>query len=631
MPDDPYKYFRVEARDLIDAVSRGALDLEKGGARQDLVGSILRHAHTLKGAARVVKQSRIADLAHAIEGALQPYREGAAVVPRSVVSTILDLVDSVRGKLGEIDAPTVAAPERAGGSTIEDPFETVRVEIEEVEGLLEGLSEVSALVGSLRPEWGALKDPLERNVGELRLRAERLRLVPANGIFADLERAARDAAQSLGKRVDFRAAGGDHRLDAHVLSPLREAMIHVVRNSVAHGIEPEKERSSAGKPPVGRLNVQVERRGARMTWTCRDDGRGIDFEAVRREASRKGLISADDARNLDEDAALGLLLRGGLSTTGEVTAVSGRGIGLDVVRDVVRRLKGELKVRSRPGKGTTVEIGVPLSLTSTPSLVVHADGRAASIPVEEIRQTLRIGDEDIVESPAETSIVFDGRSIPFLHLSEVLSGGTPSRRAGRRWTTLVVCRGERWAAIGVDRVEGVRDVVLKSIPSWAAADPVIAGISVDERGRLRPALDPGSLIEAAHRPNRRPAPKAAPRPPILIVDDSLTTRMLEQSILVSAGYDVDLACSGEEAFDRARARRYGLFIVDVEMPGIDGFEFIARTRGDPELREIPSILVTSRSSAEDRRRGTEMRVGAYIVKSEFDQGHLLSTIRNFIG
>jgi two-component system chemotaxis sensor kinase CheA len=369
-----------------------------------------------------------------------------------------------------------------------------------------------------------------------------------------------------------------------------------------------------------------------VTFTCRDDGRGIDVEAVRRAAARRGLLSASEAAALSMEQVVHLVLQGGVTTTGAVTEVSGRGVGLDVVRETAARLKGEVSVRSEPGRGTTIAICVPVSLASLTALVVSAGGITASLPLDAVRRTLRVAESEIARSGESDSILCDGAAIPFLPLARALGRQTAPARDHRPWSAVVVQSGAGLAAMGVDRVLGTATVVVRALPSLVDPDPIVAGASLDAAGDPQLVLDPASVVAAA-RTGRglRTESAAVSQLPVLVVDDSLTTRMLEQSILESAGYEVDLATSAEEALGKARGRGYRLFVVDVEMPGMDGFEFVARTREDPVLRETPAILVTSRSSAEDRRRGEQAGARAYIVKSEFDQAYLLQTIRELIG
>jgi two-component system chemotaxis sensor kinase CheA len=686
MARDPYKYFRVEARELLGTLGQGLLELEKGPPSPALIPRLLRVAHTLKGAARVVRLTEVAEMAHAVEDALAPWRESTQPAEPRQVDTVLKLVDSIGARVKQLAPATGDDPQAQARSVSEEPLQTVRAEIAEMDLLLEGISAASVQFGSMRrgievverarhladllgeqlasprttgasqpgdgpvaPRTRSLAEDLravvagleqtlvsgvehvERELGQVRDAAERLRLLPASVLFASLERTARDAAQALGKRVSFEAKGGDVRLDAHVLGGIQGALIQAVRNAVAHGIEPESERTNAAKPPAGRVVLEVLRRGRRVVFQCQDDGRGIDVEAVRRVARSKGLL-VDGAPQTPE-AMIQILLKGGVTTSGEVTEVSGRGIGLDVVREAAERLGGDLALRTEARRGTMLELIVPVSLSSLEALLVGCSGVAAAIPLDAVRRTLRIRAEEVVPTAEGRSVLFDGKAIPFMPLSRSLApDARPASPTARPWSVVVVDCGTALVALGVDRVLGARTVILRPLPVLAPAAPLVAGVWLDAEGDPQILIDPEGLgsNDLPHEGAVATA-GAAPRLPVLVVDDSLTTRMLEQSILETAGYEVEIAVSGEEALDKARRQRYGIFIVDVEMPGMDGFAFVERTRADPALREVPAILVTSRSAPEDFRRGQEVGAGAYITKNEFDQAHLLETIRRLAG
>jgi two-component system, chemotaxis family, sensor kinase CheA len=378
------------------------------------------------------------------------------------------------------------------------------------------------------------------------------------------------------------------------------------------------------------VTLEVRRRGNRVSFACRDDGRGVDLEAVRRVAQRRGLLSAE-TQQLGPEDVLRLLLKGGISTSGTVTEVSGRGIGLDIVREAANRLGGEVSVRTEARTGTTLEIAVPVSLSSLDALVVEAGDQAAAIPLDAVRRTVRVSAADVVRTAEGESILFDGKVIPFAPLAHPLCARTTASPTPRAWSAVVVESGGALAAVGVDRLLGTENVVLRPLPKLTPADPLMAGASLDAEGNPQVVLAPQALVAAVHHLGTEVEAAPALRPPILVIDDSLTTRMLEQSILELAGYEVDLATSGEEALEKARRRRYALFLVDVEMPGMDGFAFITQTRADPELRKVPAVLVTSRSSPEDRQRGETVGAQAYIVKSEFDQTALVERIRTLVG
>ncbi len=405
--------------------------------------------------------------------------------------------------------------------------------------------------------------------------------------------------------------------------------MQLVRNAVAHGIEPEAARRAAGKPPEGKVRVEVARRGREIVVTCRDDGRGVDLEGIRRAARRRGLAPGTLERH-DAGELLGLLFRGGISTSATVTEVSGRGIGLDVVREFAEKQGGRVAVSTTKGEGTTIELALPLSVASVEGLVVEASGETAAVPLDAVRRTVWVSPGSVSSSPRGDHLVLDGTEIPFAPLASLLAPGEleGTRRDGS--PAVVLQSGAELFAIGVERLLGIRTIVLRPVPALAPPSPLLAGLFRDSEGRPRLVLEPEALAEAlSGRAPRLEAGAVAARV-ILVVDDSLTTRMLEQSILESAGYEVDVASSAEEALEKARARRYALFLVDVEMPGMDGYEFVERTRADAELGQVPAILVTSRSSAEDRRRGRDAGARDFIVKSDFEQGALLQRIGELV-
>jgi two-component system chemotaxis sensor kinase CheA len=402
-----------------------------------------------------------------------------------------------------------------------------------------------------------------------------------------------------------------------------------VRNGVAHGLEAPAARRAAGKPETGRIALHVERRGRRVVFRCTDDGRGVDLDAVRDAALRKGL-AASDVRNLDVDGLIAMLMRGGLSTSASVTEVAGRGIGMDIVRAAAARLGGEVSVRTEAGKGTSFELSVPMSLAALDALVVESGGVTVTIPLDAVRHTQRIAEGATTRNAQGEAIVVDDDLVPLMPLSRALKLKAASAAARER-TAIVVRGAGGYAAFDVERLLGTANVMVRSLPELALADPVIAGASLDAEGNPQLVLDPDGLIGEATRAGTALADEAAGMAkPVLVIDDSLTTRMLEQSILESAGYEVDLAVSGEDALESARRKAYALFLVDVEMPGMDGFTFIETIRADPLLRDVPAILVTSLASPEDVKRGEAVGAQGYMIKSEFDQAQLLARIRELV-
>jgi two-component system chemotaxis sensor kinase CheA len=683
MAQDPYKYFRPEARDLVDLFARGVLEIEKSGGSANEVQKLLRLAHTLKGAARVVKQSEIANCAHAIEDTLTPFRDTADKLGREQIDAVLEQLDTISGRLAALtQAPADESAAPARRETDQGP-RTMRADVSEADAVLDSVVETHVLLNGLRGtahrveqarrladhllgqiviaantlegprlpgvvnpratmaeelrrrfggierELASTIDQMDRELRQLRETAERLRLVPAGNLFTAFERTARDAARAQSKQVTVTGYGGDVRLDAHVLETVQGALIQLVRNAVAHGIEGEVDRIAAGKPRAGQISIEVARRGRYIMFACRDDGRGINLEAVRRIAQQRGLLRPG-SQQADANDLMHVLLRGGISTADTVTDVSGRGIGLDVVRESVEKLGGKVRIDTKVGAGTSFELILPPSLASMEALIVEAGGagNVASIPLEAIRGASRVTAQDISRSGANTTMVHANAAIPFAALDAVLSARQSA--ADRNWIVVVVTGAKGNAAIGVDRLLGTGRIVMRALPEGMQASAAVAGASLDAEGNPQLVLDPDGLVAAAYSGKSETAAPVASKLPVLVVDDSMTTRMLEKSILESAGYNVELALSGEEGIERLRARRFGMILVDVEMPGMDGFTFIERIRADRDLRETPAILVTSLASPEYVKRGREVGANGHIVKSEFNQAELLTMIEQLM-
>ncbi len=683
---DPYKFFSVEARELLEQIQQGMLSMERGEDHAVIVPKLLRHAHTLKGAARVVRHKDIAEIAHAAEDALVPFRDGARPLESEVVNHVLSLIDAASRHVSQLGKPEVERKSNgpATEAAPDDAFRMIRADVAEVDALLNGISAASVQFNSVRSEVAALErmdgiaavladqlsnsrtrdgadrgsgaaaerarslaeelqgllaglernlvsgmDRLEREMHQLRVSAEHLRLLPASSLFTSLERTARDAAHAMGKRVTFEASGGDVRLDAQVLAHVHSALTQAVRNAVAHGIEAEADRIRVGKPPAGRVRVEVVRRGNRVAFRCHDDGRGIDPESIRQSMRTRGAPAAEIAGLATPDL-IAKLLRGGYSTAGSVTEVSGRGIGLDVIREAAAQLGAKVSMESNAAKGTVLEFAAAVSRTSFDALLLESGGMIGALPLDSVKSAVRLGAGDVIATPTGESIVYQGQTVPFKDLAE---GTSPAKRAAGA-SAIVIDGGDRVAAIGVDRLLGVANIMQRPIPRLSCTTPVVAGASMNLEGNPQIVFDPLALVASIYESGSAGAEQDSeseiPALPVLVVDDSLTTRMLEQSILESAGYLVELATSAEEALRMARQTRYCLFLVDVEMPGMDGFTFVQTTRADPVLGRIPAILVTSRNLPEDFRRGKEAGASAYMVKSEFDQVKLLRTIRDLV-
>ncbi len=687
---DPLKYFRIEAHEILEQLQRYLLELERAENSVENVQRLLRLAHTLKGAARVVKQPEIANLSHQLEDVLVPLRGAQREAQPAESERLLGLVDAIARQIaGLAPAPApVPAADTARTGAARNPSPAVADEVARVAALalsdtdvlMDGVLELGFQLGSARRALPGIErsqglaeqlsqrlDPRRRQdlgpdavatlcslaselqlslaklgrdvatnleqatreLGQVRDGIDRLRLVSAASMFGTLERAARDAAVSLGKQASFETKGDDVKLEAEVLTAVQRALVQAVRNAVAHGIEAAAERQSSGKALEGRLTVEVSRRGQQVHFVCRDDGRGVNLLRVQHEAERLGRLPAGQPAPT-QSQLLALLLQGGISTSATVTEVAGRGVGLDLIREALAGVGGTVELSTWPGLGTSVELQVPASLSALDALIVEAGGELYALPLAAVVHAARVMPAELNRTSDGLALRFEGQLVPFMPLARLLRSVEQERRPEAAWS-LVIVRGERGLlALGVERLLGGESIVCRALADSVPTDPTVAGISLDADGSPRLLLDPEGLLATAESvPLPPPRPDAA-RHVVLVIDDSLTTRMLEQSILESAGYEVELATSGEQGLEKARARRYDLLLVDVEMPGMDGFTFIERVRAEPGIANTPAVLVTSRASTEDLARGRAAGASAHIAKGEFDQLEFLEEISRLI-
>lgn len=682
---DPYRYFRVEARELLEGLQRGQAALAEGAPASAQVPGLLRVAHTLKGAARVVKLTAISDLAHRLEELIEPDRAAPATLAAEKVSALRELTNGIASALAAIDQPAPATPAPAASAPAPTPaastlLDTIRLQVTEVDAVLAGVTETATELAALRADFRSFEqstrqarllqalagrqrvtsaasetavriqadagdlaagfesarqralsrvDRLTRNLRNLHEETGRLRLLPTDALRVFLERTAQDAAQTLGKRVRLETISRTTRLDTPVFAALQEALLHLVRNAVAHGIEPEAARLAAGKPAEGLIRVRIGHGVSRLVVSCEDDGAGINVQEVHRAADAKGWGVA--GAPADMAAAIRLVQRGGLTTTRSATEISGRGVGLDAVRNAVTRLGGEFSVVSTPGRGTTMTLDLPVTLSTLEVLAAESGGQQVVLPLESVVRVVRTEASAVRAAAQGEELHLDREVLPYAGLHRFLPAAAEKPATRRHYVTAIVIQGENGpAALGVDRLLGVAEAIVRPLPALADAAAQVTGVSPQASGPPRLILDAPALARAIDQAGAESAESAAARAPILVTDDSLTTRMLEQSILESAGYTVDTAVSGEEALKKLREKRYALMLVDVEMPGMDGFTVIEHLRRDPLLRTLPAILVTSRESREDRQRGVAVGANDYVVKGDFDQRRLLQRIRELL-
>jgi two-component system, chemotaxis family, sensor kinase CheA len=477
---------------------------------------------------------------------------------------------------------------------------------------------------------------LAQAVDELRDEVRRARMLPVSTVFDGFPRLHRDITRELGKEADLEIRGGGVEVDRAVLEQLRAPLTHLLRNALDHGLEAAEARAAAGKPRRGSVVVAAVQREGVLQIEVADDGAGIDVARVKARGLERGLLTAEAAERTDDRDLLDLIFRSGFSTAAEVTGLSGRGVGLDVVREHVERLHGTITVDTEIGRGTSFRLELPLTVATTLCLLVGAAGRPFGLPVTNVVRIERVGDQGTGSVGGSPVLLVDGRPIPLASAAGLLGLRQPAGPdAG---TVVVVGSAERRTAVTVDSLLGVQEVVIKPLPWPFARVRGTAGATTLASGEVVMILNAADLTRPGHPTGpsvatREPSAEAATphrQATVLVVDDSAVTRTLEKGILEAAGYRVRVAADGAAALDLLRREPSDLVVTDVEMPGLDGFSLTARIRADDGLRDLPVVLVTSLDSEDDRHRGVEVGADAYIVKGAFDQDRLLETVRRLI-
>jgi len=465
---------------------------------------------------------------------------------------------------------------------------------------------------------------------------KKLHLLPFSSLVDPFSKLVRDLARELDKETEFSCSGGELEIDRRILAELKEPLLHIVRNTMDHGIEKAPERLLQGKPAKGSVSIAIRLQdGNHAEVVVTDDGRGIDLAQLKGAALRLELVTPEALQHMSDSEALQLVFESGISTSRIITSLSGRGVGLAIVRESLERLGGHVTVDSRPAQGTEFRLCLPLSFAMMRGLLVQTTGRACILPAGNVEFTSRIALAEIRRVENRDTVLLGGEVISLVSLARLLEldDRSPDHPDGFQPVVLLSLADKR-IAFAVDQVVGVNEILVKPLGSQLSRVRNVAGATVLGDGRVVPVLNIGDLFRSAlsgavsglsaQVPSNRPRPK---RLSVLVAEDSITSRTLLKNILESAGFAVRTAIDGADALAQVRTESFDIVISDVEMPRMDGFELTAAIRGDAKSADLPVILVTGLESRSDRERGIDVGANAYIVKSSFDQSSLIEVIQ----
>lgn len=479
--------------------------------------------------------------------------------------------------------------------------------------------------------------------GELEHGIHSLRLLPLSTVFSLFPRMVHDLARQQQKEIELITEGGDTAADKRVLEDIKDPLMHLIRNAVDHGIESPAERQRQGKPSGGTIRLKGYQTASNIVIEVLDDGRGLNLDHLRAAAVRRHLRREEDVAALTPAEVEELIFTSGFSTSPMVTDLSGRGVGLDVVRRNVETLKGTIQVESSPGAGCTMRIQLPVTLAAARVLIAQVDGWPYALPVEAVVGIRLVAPDTVFSIEGRDTIEIDRVPLSVVELSRLLElrakGTTPSSVGGANQKTfgselrpcIIISTDHERLGLFVDALVDEQEVVLKPLGPLLARVRNVSGTTILGTGEVCTVLNPQDLIKSARkRGTARAVREAAKGPPkkrlVLLAEDSITTRTQEKRILESAGYEVVTAVDGLDAFNKLHTRPFEAVVSDVQMPNLDGLSLTEKIRQDRRCKDLPVILVTSLSSEADKKRGIEVGATAYITKPAFDQSILLETL-----
>lgn len=660
--------FREESEERLDRIVDALLALEQGDAPEETVDALLREVHSIKGSAGMFGLTAAGLITHAMEDVLTQARHPDSLAP-DAVDPLLRASDVLRRAVhGEqVDAQKTlaslaalsgsAAPAEASLEAVHEHAppdhadaragepaaqqqgrRSLRVDAARLDAVIDTVGESvlhqrrleHLLQGVDVPASQELDETLhgaDLRLDDLQHAVIGLRTVPLSSMTGAFPRMVRDLAAASGKDVELTVTGAETQLDRAVLEGASEAISHLLRNAVAHGIEPSGEREAAGKPRRGSVELRASQQGDRVAIEVADDGRGVAPDLVAKAGPGAPLAQ--------------VLAAPGLTRAERPTELSGRGVGLDAVLAHVQGLGGELQVWTERGRGTTFTLLLPISLALLHILLAERSGALLGIPMSAVTEVVEVSDPLVVRG--RYSLDVRGEQVPLADPVAVVGGAPRPLTTGCK--AIVAAAGGARAGLACDAIVGDDELVVKPLGDLLSGTAGYLGAAVVGSGRVAVVLDPAHVLPVAERQSVRLAPEAdepalqepAPQGPaaaagrILVVDDQFTARELQRSILEAAGYSVVTARDGREAWDLlANGEDIELVVTDLEMPEMDGLELVRKIRDSPKWSSLPVVVVTSRGGEEDERQGLEAGADAYVVKQRFDQRALLDTVERLV-
>lgn len=496
----------------------------------------------------------------------------------------------------------------------------------------ETISNISTLYRTIQ------EDDLKLNlvVDDLEHMVKNIRVLPLATVFHLFGRMVRDIAVEKGKRIELEIQGSETSTDKKIIEEIKAPLIHIIRNAIDHGIETPEERTSMGKPPAGKILLAAKQVGNKVIIEITDDGRGINLEKIKEKAIQKGFLTKEEIDSMTNEQITNIIFSPGFSTGDEITDISGRGIGLDVVQTKIAQLNGRVKVLSEINEGCCVQIELPTTMSTLKSFLVKSAGQTFAIPMDTINTVMRKRADEIILNKGKRSIIFEEKTIPLYDLSDILKQEKIQQKPKDRETVLILESDDKIIALSVDKLLGDQELLHKKLSAPLYKLKNISGITTLVSGEICLILNISDIIKSTKNLSSKKSaittqdiiPNSNYK--ILLVDDSITTRTMEKNILSKIGYDIETAENPIEAFDKMKLSRFDLIISDIEMPEMDGLEFLEKLKTNEMYFDIPVIMVSSLATDENKQKAMDLGAKKYIVKNEFSQDDFQETVSKIL-
>ena len=499
------------------------------------------------------------------------------------------------------------------------------------------LEQFGSLVTTLKNLVREDNTRLDTVASKLETGIRNLRLLPLSTIFNLFPRMVRDLSKQLGKEIELTIEGGDISVDKRILEEIKAPLTHIIRNAIDHGIETPQERIANNKPPKAQLLLKGSQNNSRIIIEVIDNGRGLDIKKIEATALKRQVCTESELLTMTPQQIQSLIFAPGFSTRSEVSEISGRGVGLDVVRENVERLKGTVQVESTWGVGCKFQLSLNTSLSTLSVLIVEIDGCPYGIPIDYVEKMILVAPEQIFQVEGSPAILWEEKPLSVAWLRDLLELENTAEISDikQKIPCVILSIGTEKLGVFANKLLEQQNVILKPQSKLLRKIPNIAGVTILSSGEVCLILEPRDLLQSTSTgkgiKSLTVLSKITTKPHILLVEDSLPIRTQVRRILISAGYDVTVTVDGLEGFNTLRANKnFDAIVSDVEMPNLTGLEMTARIRQYDEYDEVPIILVTTLATEADKRRGAEAGANAYLTKGDFDQTLLLNTLRRLI-